>query len=233
MTSRTQNIAPSILRPDALAEALTTARNRLARVSGDEVARVTSRLLPAPLREVLLDSLESWVAEATPENQANHRRAAQALAHCIERGEAHLNLCGLRLSTLPAALWYLTHLERLYISNNPLDLLPSEIDNLRQLTHLIAENTRLRALPESICNLDRLVTLDVSRNWLGHLPSSLNRLRSLEFLYLSGNNLIAPPAALSELPAKCTIVMLDTHGLDPRRERFTFRNQPEGPVVLR
>ncbi len=122
-----------------------------------------------------------------------------------------LNLSALLLSSyvsktnyityLPPLLSQLSELRSLWVFNNRLDSLPSNIGSLPLLHTLKAQRCGLDCLPESICDLDSLKVLYLFDNDLVRLPDSIGRLPSLEELKLTDNDLDSLPVSIVDLPA--------------------------------
>lgn len=82
-------------------------------------------------------------------------------------------------------------LTALYLNDNKLTALPSEINLLDNLTYLDVSNNNLRSLPTSIGDLVNLRELNISNNNLRRLPNEVGKLFLLQQLRLQGNPL--PP----------------------------------------
>ena len=107
-----------------------------------------------------------------------------------EDGERVLDLSKRKLSKVPEAVYGLTELEKLDLSDNCLKkLLPTGINKLKNLKKLILHDNQLRELPHSICELSNLTILHVSYNQLSILPSNIKHLKNLWGLHLSNNQL--------------------------------------------
>ena len=96
---------------------------------------------------------------------------AQAKAECWKK----LDLSGMELEELPAAIGGLTQLETLVLGKtrgvggavgNSLTRLPSEIGQLKSLTTLSLSKNKLSELPHEFSQLTSLTTLDLSSNRL-------------------------------------------------------------------
>ena len=115
-------------------------------------------------------------------------------------------------------------LEKLWLHNNDLVLLPPRLGSLVSLRVLtLSRNARLadpwdvletlvnlvtlelngaglERAPESLGNLAKLERLELGENWLRVLPEALGTLRELAYLDVSANRLEALPATLKTLP---------------------------------
>jgi Leucine-rich repeat (LRR) protein len=86
-------------------------------------------------------------------------------------------------------------LHRLVLSNNRLECLPTELNQLQHLKTLVVAHNRLDALPVDL-NLPRLELLDVSHNNLVKLTAGISRSRNLRELRASSNHLDVIPLQL-------------------------------------
>lgn len=86
-------------------------------------------------------------------------------------------------------LFDLTHLTHLYVNDNSLTKVPSEIGKLVNLQVFDASNNKLRSLPAEIGDLIRLRELLLSNNYLRTLPFEMGRLFNLQMLAVKGNPL--------------------------------------------
>jgi Leucine-rich repeat (LRR) protein len=185
-------------------------------VLSEEQTSDTVLTLPVPDRlKGKLQTLRDTQGESWLEAQ---RRIAQ------NQGKQNpvLNLAGLGLSSLPASLWELNHLETLRINNNKLSSLPPQIAQLVSLKTLNISRNRFKAIPEEIilCQnlqnlnahhndfadfpldllaLSQLNKLDLGQNQLQELPGEIANLGSLRRLYLNHNQLSELPESLGEL----------------------------------
>jgi len=105
---------------------------------------------------------------------------------------------------LPESFSDLKHLERLYISVNPLCLLPDSIGKLEHLRYLSAYTIQLNALPDFIANLTQLIELVVFHNRLTVLPDWICNLTQLKRLDCYGTQLSVLPECI------CNLTQLET-----------------------
>lgn len=88
---------------------------------------------------------------------------------------------------LSPSLWNMTNLTSLYLNNNCLTRLPSEIGRLTQLRHLDLSSNKLRGLPRELGDLILLEELLLNDNQLRTLPLEMGKLFHLRRLGLKGN----------------------------------------------
>ena len=108
-------------------------------------------------------------------------------------------------SDLPLNEWYGVNTNEngkitdLYLDNNNLCLVPSELSQLTKLFELVLSSNNLCLVPPELSQLTNLILLDLSNNDLLSVPSELAQLTNLKYLYLYGNNLSLVPSELSQL----------------------------------
>jgi hypothetical protein len=125
--------------------------------------------------------------------------AEEKIADALRSGTLKLNLSGLELSALPAALGQLRQLQSLNLYHNQMSALPEWVGQLTQLQSLNLSDNQLTSLPESIGQLRRLQSLDLSVNQLTTLPESLGKLRQLRSINLCSNQLSELPTWIQSL----------------------------------
>ena len=96
-----------------------------------------------------------------------------------------------------------SHLTRLQISNNNLDLpLPMKVNNMKSLTVLhLQKNNISGALPESLCELTNMDNFNISHNQItGRLPSFIGNWSRCRIFMCTGNDIKGPvPASISKM----------------------------------
>ncbi|XP_074600963.1 CCR4-NOT transcription complex subunit 6-like twin isoform X1 [Brevipalpus obovatus] len=93
------------------------------------------------------------------------------------------------IKNISPALWNMTHLTALYLDNNCLSRIPSDISRLVNLTHLDLSSNKLRTLPSELGDLVRLRELLLNNNFLRVLPYELGKLFKVRHLGLENNPL--------------------------------------------
>ncbi|GAB1518127.1 hypothetical protein RhiTH_001186 [Rhizoctonia solani] len=88
---------------------------------------------------------------------------------------------------------------QLYLANNNITILPSELFQLNNLTLLSLRGNKLRNLPPAIGHLKSLRSLNIANNELATLPSELTYL-NLQTLLLDPNPFLPKPIQLSVQP---------------------------------
>ena len=108
-------------------------------------------------------------------------------------------------------IFTLTYLNILNLNNNELMVLPKEIGDLPNLTHLYLKDNMLKSLPDEIELLQNLTTLDISKNKFRLLPYAIGMLENLQTLFANNNELIF----------LCVVEMLkNLHLLDARGNKL-------------
>lgn len=149
----------------------------------------------------------------------------------LARNVRTLDVTHNKLVDLPVEIGGLVNLQRLMVSENLLQCLPSTLGRLQSLKVLALDENRLTTLPDELGLLVRIERLSVSMNSLTSLPSALGSLRNLTLLNISHNRLRQLPESLGscflleellandnlieELPPSiCILMHLKSLGLD-------------------
>jgi len=90
-------------------------------------------------------------------------------------------------------------LEKLVISSNRLEKIPSTIQNLEKLQYLSLNHNKFKTLPQEIGNLIELKELYLSYNQLEKFAPEIGNLAKLEFLYINGNKITKIPKEIGDL----------------------------------
>ena len=116
-----------------------------------------------------------------------------------------LLISGNNLTLVPNELINLKELTHLDASNNKIQTLPSKIGGLLNLTKLSLRNNFITELPEDIVFVKRLTKLDLTNNKLYSLPNNMGSLYYLNELQLDGNNIKSLPSDLGQLRSLKTL----------------------------
>ena len=125
--------------------------------------------------------------------------AERRIAEARRQNATDLDLSGLGLTEVPAALGELQQLGKLNLGSNQLREVPATLGELRQLQELNLYGNQLREVPATLGELRQLQRLYLSNNQLREVPATLGELRQLQELLLPTNQLREVPAALGEL----------------------------------
>ncbi|KAF1960201.1 cell morphogenesis protein-like protein Sog2 [Byssothecium circinans] len=90
-------------------------------------------------------------------------------------------------------------IERLALSHNLLNTLPSRIIECKRLRYLNVRYNTMREIPEAILQMTSLEILDVSRNRLKAIPPKIAQLTSLKVLAIAKNKIETLPVCLGEI----------------------------------
>src|SRR3990170_1719831 len=93
-----------------------------------------------------------------------------------------LNLGGQELSAVPAELFQLSGLEKLYLHDNQLTSLPDELANLNYLYYLDLGKNKFSEFPTVLFSLPKLEELDINTNQITSLPTDMIKLNKLKSL---------------------------------------------------
>ncbi|KAL3476386.1 transcription factor [Aspergillus californicus] len=123
------------------------------------------------------------------ENGANLKNGIKKTKPATSQTWRAIDFSGQGLRALAPSLFNYFFLEKLYLNHNKLKELPSQIGQLRKLTHLDLSGNGLTELPIEIGMLTNLKQLSLFDNNLRTLPYEMGYLYRLEFLGIEGNPL--------------------------------------------
>lgn len=182
--------------------------------------------------QFFLIDLQNWREEKRNTSEyASRLEAERVIKDCYESRSDEIFLNGLGLTSIPSAIGFLKSLHLINLENNLLTDLPSQIFDLENLKVFKLYDNNLQSLSEEIRRLQKLEELDLGHNQLTSLPCEIYNLRNLQILNLSENKLtslpegirrlchlkqiildynpIAAPVELAQMPAGCTISIID------------------------
>ncbi|CAH8553989.1 unnamed protein product [Heterobilharzia americana] len=114
-----------------------------------------------------------------------------------------LDLKNLNLKKVPSEILNLPYLQKLYLSDNSLDLIPPELlKSLNKLRWLDLRNNNLENIPTEIKHLKELQTLLLDNNKIKILPVELGLLKKLAVLHHRNNPIEFPPEDVLEKGSK-------------------------------
>ena len=116
-----------------------------------------------------------------------------------------LQLSNSGLDVLPPEMQQLRNVEVLDLSNNLFDDLPQELHLMPNLRSLQLGGNQLRTLDDRIALFRGIDTLDVSGNQIEAISAQLGSIRQLQCLQLAGNQLTQLPEAVVELHGLTTL----------------------------
>ncbi len=146
-----------------------------------------------------LESLDAWlVAHGQKEK---YQIAYDTILDAYDNDRDTLLLQGLELDSLPEAIWMLSSLKELDLSNNNLSSISLQISQLSYLEILSVQKNDLITLPNTLSRLSHLRKISAYDNCLSILPNTLGGLRSLQGLMLASNKLQVLPDSFCDLIA--------------------------------
>jgi Leucine-rich repeat (LRR) protein len=106
-----------------------------------------------------------------------------------------INLSGNRLASAInyTILGNLPRLESLWITNNGLSQLPTEIGQLSSLRNLYMEHNALKSLPTTLADLKKVWILHAAHNDFKELPAIFTKMPSLLLLHINNNKISSIP----------------------------------------
>lgn len=110
-----------------------------------------------------------------------------------------LDLSSRHLHRFPLRVCAFTDLVKLYLSNNHLNSLPPELNNLEKLQILALDFNCFVELPLVVCSLRQLNNLYLGNNQLYKLPKELAQLSGLKTLWLDNNCFTKFPSVVCKL----------------------------------
>ncbi|XP_073792596.1 leucine-rich repeat-containing protein 39 isoform X1 [Danio rerio] len=91
--------------------------------------------------------------------------------------------------------------------NRDLDELPTQLSNLKKLSHLDLSMNQFTTIPDCVVNLPSLEWLDMGSNILETLPDNIHRMEKLHTLWLPRNELEYLPDNISRMKSLDTLVL--------------------------
>ena len=90
-------------------------------------------------------------------------------------------------------------LDSIRLINKGIGMIPKEIGNFKNLTHLAIVNSNLTSIHDKICELSKLKVLSLNKNPLNKIPTNIDRLIKLEYLALCDTGIKTLPDTISKL----------------------------------
>ncbi|ODQ64709.1 L domain-like protein [Nadsonia fulvescens var. elongata DSM 6958] len=141
---------------------------------------VCSRNNVSRFSDQLSSQLTTLYLNQNPISEINFTSCASSLSF--------LDASGAKLGSLSSSLInMIPNVETLILDNNHLNLIPTEVWNLKKLKFLSCANNNLESLPDDIGKLISLEYLDLHSNNICELPSEINELYHLRHLNLASN----------------------------------------------
>lgn len=103
------------------------------------------------------------------------------------------------LEKLPSEIGNMCNLTQLEITRNQITCIPNEIGNLKSFKRLYLNNNMLITLPPEIENLKELRELKLENNQISYIPPEIGKLLNLLLLFLNNNELSSIPKEICQL----------------------------------
>lgn len=125
-----------------------------------------------------------------------------------------------QLSELFLTLADLPKLRSLWLNNNEIQTLPTEIAVIRRITYFYIDDNRLTDFPKEMSQMDRLLVLHAAGNNFRELPVELTHLPHLVFVILSNNPIETIPPEFRRKDYSLLALVMDGNKLDEAEKRF-------------
>lgn len=156
--------------------------------------------LPELSEELFDQYLTDWIGKSNSEERLflfmSRVEAAEKIKKCYVEQSDSLDLSGLRLKSLPRAIFLLSHLKLLSMEDNSFTELSKEIGKLTKLQTLHLDcismlsfgvsQSKIIKLPKEIGDLQELQVLSVSGLPLKNFPSEIQNLKKLKIVTIYG-----------------------------------------------
>jgi len=126
----------------------------------------------------------------------------------------------LQLSELFLILADLPKLRSLWLNNNEIQTLPTEIVAIRRITYFYLDNNRLSDFPKEMRQMDKLLVLHAAGNNFRELPVELTYSPHLMFAILSNNPIETIPPEFRRKDYSLLALVIDGNKLDEAEKRF-------------
>lgn len=113
-----------------------------------------------------------------------------------QAGATELWMCNNRIQEIQSDICDIRGLKTVSLNNNELIKLPPEVCLLEKLEKLYVANNNLELLPELFWKLRNLKELDISGNRFTEFPDVLTRCEQLNFLRMTDNEMVTLPTTI-------------------------------------
>ena len=150
------------------------------------------------------------LSSAQESDSTDYTMALQRIEEIRDEQLTSLNLSRLGLTGLPPELWESgLEIRVLYLNDNNLSQLPSELASMSSLITLVLTNNQLQDIPLEITQMSNLRGLYLGGNQLQSIPPEIANLNQLEWLELWDNELHALPSEIGNLGKLCHLSFED------------------------
>ena len=129
-----------------------------------------------------------------------------------------------RLANIPREIFSYQAMTELWLCNNNMGLIPSQIGEIKTLKILSLSNNNLNSLPPEICLLPSLKKLLLRKNHMVDLPEGFSQLTNLTELDISRNMFDIFPTVICEIEGLLTIRAGYNHLTDMPRETTKLKS---------
>lgn len=98
-------------------------------------------------------------------------------------------LTGNDFTEFPKPILQNENIEEIIIAANPLQTIPTEINNLKRLKSLAVDRTKISEIDADLSKMTSLEDFSISHNELSNVPEQIKNIPNLRGLYLNDNNL--------------------------------------------
>lgn len=112
-----------------------------------------------------------------------------------------LNLSGKGINIIPSSIGELENLTFLNLSNNNIEYIPEDIASLTYLSSFYIDNNMLNVLPDALWTLTELRNLGLNGNNLSSIPKEIGALLNLRQFDVSKNKVLLVPTEIGQLTA--------------------------------
>lgn len=170
---------------------------------------------------IILSFIYSHInAQLLPKDSLKKQPVYTSLEAALKEPEKvyRLHLKWIRMDSLPAAIFTLTHLQELSVTNCKLSVLNQDIYKFNKLQYLTLYKNRLVRLPNEFCDLSNLCYVDINRNLISELPEDIGYMYNLQEINAWGNYLLVLPVSITLL--KDTLKKIDLRQISFRKEEI-------------
>lgn len=156
-----------------------------------------------------LNMLSSLISLIHTEKRVSEDRVVRNLAQkppedvkigtLIDKNRSNNISINFRLASIPPEVFNMLSLRELWLCNNELGSIPSQIGELKLLQVLSLAGNKLQTIPPEICLIETLTKLYLERNCLEGLPDLFGRLHNLDSLNISSNQFKVFPEVVCSL----------------------------------
>ncbi|VBB77222.1 Putative protein of unknown function [Podospora comata] len=184
-----------------------------------DVPSNTNLSASGPISSSQVLALAREAMRAAHENEAK-AAAASGVSNTLPKPGLTIDLSRKKIAKLPEEIVDIIkdELERLALSHNYLETIPSRLPECTSLRYLNVRQNQIKEFPLALCDLKSLEILDLGRNQLQTLPPEIIKLSSLKVFSIHKNQITKLPLCLAEMPS-LSVIKLEGNPLEfPPRE---------------